>query len=56
MEAHTRFVEGDQMAGTTSGTALGTGVDLDTLEMMREAVRDFVDGALPESRRLELDH
>jgi alkylation response protein AidB-like acyl-CoA dehydrogenase len=36
--------------------ALGTGVDLDTLEMMREAVHDFVDGALPESRRLELDH
>ena len=56
MEAHTRVAEGDQMAGTTSGTALGTGVDLDTLEMMREAVRDFVDGALPESRRLELDH
>ncbi|HLZ37304.1 MAG TPA: acyl-CoA dehydrogenase family protein [Mycobacteriales bacterium] len=44
------------MAGTTTGTALGTGVDTETLEMMREALRDFVESALPESRRLELDH
>src|SRR6266542_3136930 len=34
----------------------GSGIDLETLDAMIEALHDFVGAALPESRQLELDH
>jgi len=40
----------------TSGHEGGSGLDLGTLNLMLEAVDDFVAAQLPESRMLELDH
>jgi acyl-CoA dehydrogenase len=41
---------------TRAGVHAGNGLDLGTLTLMLEALGDFVDAALPEQRRLELDH
>jgi alkylation response protein AidB-like acyl-CoA dehydrogenase len=41
---------------TTNKLGGGEGLDPDTLDMMLDALRDFVDHALPVERRLELDH
>src|SRR6266545_3755572 len=34
----------------------GAGLDTETLDLMLEALSDFVGAALPDSRQLELDH
>ena len=43
---------------TTTGqtTALGTGIDAETLDMTIQAIREFITDALPPDKQLELDH
>ncbi len=41
---------------TSSGTLGGEGLDLETLNLMLEALTDFVGDALPQDKQLELDH
>jgi alkylation response protein AidB-like acyl-CoA dehydrogenase len=42
--------------GTSTDSGGTEGIDVETLDAMIEALRDFVGAALPESRQLELDH
>lgn len=44
------------MTSQTTGHLGGPGLDLGTLNLMLGSLRDFLDGALPLKRQLELDH